>query len=299
MITTENYFETTASIDFTNLPEALRNGDKLTRGAAQNDWSAYKSNDNIQRVVDAYIAKLNEWMGKKSSLEKKAKAGAKKKAMDEKPVIKSEKSPETVTDVEKITPEIACIKRYVGMHGKTKDRKQILNFINSLQRAIVEKRIRKASLYAKEIENIQEQLIACYDMMGESILIKIDEKTYNSYLAIAGSEKALLSIALIKQFIGLHGKKGVKEKAQALSGRINKALKNERITDSDPYIDELQIVTKALEEYLQGRTRVLEISSAALNGLMGIAEVGSKKKVPAKAKLMKKPKKHPQKKALL
>ena len=48
MINTGNYFETIKTIDFTSLPDALKNGDKLTRGAAQNDWSAYNSNENIK-----------------------------------------------------------------------------------------------------------------------------------------------------------------------------------------------------------------------------------------------------------
>jgi len=59
--------------------------------------------------------------------------------------------------------------------------------------------------------------------MGDSIQVNIDEKTLESYTAMAYSEKAMLSVAFIKQFIGLHGKKGVKEKAQGLSDRINKA----------------------------------------------------------------------------
>lgn len=294
MITTENYFETTASIDFNSLPEALRSGDKLTRGAAQNNWAAYNSNDNIKRVVDAYMHKLEEWIGKKPSSEKKSKAKSGSKPKDEKQPFQTDNTPEIAKPVEKVTSEIAFIKRYVGLHGKTRDRKQILSFVNSLQRAIVEKRIRKTSPYAAEIENIQQQLITCLDVMEESILIKIDEKTFNAYTVLAGSEKAMLSVALIKQFIGLHGKKEVKEKAQALSGRIAKALKNERITESDPYINELQVVTKALEEYLKGRTLVPEISSASLNGLMGIADAGSKKKVLAKAKPQKKRKKNAQ-----
>ncbi len=287
MITTENYFEAITHIDFASLPEALKNGDKLTRGAAQNGWSAYNSNENIKRVVDAYLLKINEWTAKQKipgqkKARKKPETGAKKKPKQNSQ--KQDKKTNESTPVEKVTPEIAFIKRYVGLHGKTKDRKQILGFINGLQKAIVEKRIRKTSPYAKEIENIQEQLIACYEKMGESVQVNIDDKTMESYTAIAFSEKAMLSVAFIKQFIGLHGRKGVKEKAQGLSNRINKALKEERIVETDPHINELQVVVKSLQEYLEGKTTVPEISSAALNGLMGIAGNGSKKKARTKAK---------------
>ncbi|MBN1184205.1 MAG: hypothetical protein JXB49_18090 [Bacteroidales bacterium] len=287
MINTGNYFEAINTIDYTNLPEALKNGDKLTRGAAQNDWSAYNSNENIKRVVDAYLQKLDEWVGKHKSPnqeKKKTKPEPGKKKRPKLTIEKQDIKPDEPTPVEKVTLEIAFIKRYVGLHGKTKDRKQILSFINGLQRAIVEKRIRKTSPYAKEIGNIQEQIIACYEKMGESIMIKIDEKTLESYSAIAHSEKTMQSISFIRQFIGVHGKKGVKEKAQGLIERINKAIEAERIIETDPHFSELQDVIKSLEAYLEGKTTTPEINSATLNGLMGIAGFGGKKKVRTKTK---------------
>jgi hypothetical protein len=117
------------------------------------------------------------------------------------------------------------------------------------------------------VGKIQEQLITCNEKMGESVQVNIDEKTLESYATIAHSEKAMLSVTFIKQFIGLHGRKGIKEKAQGLSDRINKSMKEERIAENDPHINELQVVIKSLQEYLEGKTTVPEISSAALNGL--------------------------------
>jgi hypothetical protein len=287
MINTGNYFEAIKTIDFTNLPDALKSGDKLTRGASQNDWSAYNSNENIKRVVDAYMQKLDEWVGKHKSPnqeKKKTKPESGKKKKPKQAVEKQDIKPDEPTPVEKVTLEIAFIKRYVGLNGKTKDRKQILSFINGLQKAIVEKRIRKTSSYAKEIESIQDQLINCYEKMGESVQINIDEKSLESYSAIAHSEKTMQSIAFIRQFIGVHGIKGVKEKAQGLLDRINKAIEAERILETDPYFSELQDVINSLEAYLEGKTITPEINSATLNGLMGIAGLDGKKKVRTKTK---------------
>jgi hypothetical protein len=287
MINTDNYFEAIKTIDFSSLPDALKNGDRLTRGAAQNDWSAYKSNENIKRVVDVYMNHLDEWVRKYIVPEQEIKKLKQKSGKKEKPKQSAEKQdsqPAEPIPVEKVTLEIAFIKRYVGLHGKTKDRKQILSFINGLQRAIVEKRIRKTSPYAKEIESIQNQLIKCYEEMGESVQIQIDEKSLESYSSIAYSEKAMQTIAFIKQFIGVHGKKGVKEKAQGLLDKINKAIETEKIVEADSHFSELQDVIKSLEEYLEGKTTAPEINSATLNGLMGIAGFGSKKKVRTKTK---------------
>ncbi len=287
MINTGNYFETIKTVDFSNLPDALKNGDKLTRGAAQNNWSAYNSNDNIKRVVDAYMNHLDEWIRKYIAPEEEIKKLKHRSANKDKSK-KSESDQKVKSDepnqVEKVALEIAYIKRYLGLHGKIKDRRQILSFINGLQRAIVEKRIRKASKYAREIESIQDQLISCYEKMDETVQIQIDEKSLESYTAIAHSEKTMQTIAFVKQFIGIHGKKAVKVKAQLLLKRINKAIEAEKITKADPHFSQLQDVIKSLDIYLEGKTTAPEINTAALNGLMGIAGFGSKKKVRRKAK---------------
>jgi hypothetical protein len=287
MINTGNYFEAIKTINFSSLPDALKNGDKLTRGASQNNWSAYNSNENIKRVVDAYLDHLNEWVRKYIAPEEEIKKLKQKSASKEKSKQSTEhqdSQPSEPTPVEKVTLEIAFIKRYVGLNGKIKDRKQILSFINGLQRAIVEKRIRKTSPFAKEIESIQEQLIKCYEEMGESVQVNIDEKSLESYSQIAYSEKTMQTVAFVKQFIGIHGKKGIKEKAQGLLNRIKKAIKAERIVETDPHFSELNDVIKSLETYLEGQTNAPEINSAILNGLMGIAGFGSKKKVRTKRK---------------
>lgn len=287
MINTGNYFEAIKTLDFSSLPDALKNGDKLTRGASQNNWSAYNSNENIKRVVDTYMNHLDEWVRKYIAPEQEIKKFKQKSGNKEKPkqsIEKQDSQPAEPTPVEKVTLEIAFIKRYVGLHGKTKDRKQILSFINGLQRAIVEKRIRKTSKYAKEIENIQDQLISCYEKMDETVQVQIDEKSMEAYSAIAHSERTMQTIAFIKQFIGIHGKKGIKEKAKILLKRIHKAIDNKKITETDPHYSEFQDVIKSLEIYLEGKTTTPEINSVTLNGLMGIAGSGSKKKVRTKVR---------------
>ncbi len=309
MTTTSNYFEQTRNIDFEKLPAALKNGDKLTKGAAPNNWSAYNSNENIKRVVDAYMKKLDEYL-EKNPPEKTKVESQKPKVEREKNTVKSEKSkaesvktkdksskskgkkhepktkksggkktePEQEPEgVEKILPEIGFIKRYVGLHGKIKTQDDILKFLASLQKAILEKRIRKTSPYAKEIENIQNQLIKCYEKMGNSIEITLDKKTIDRYTEIAHSQKTLSSVLYIKQYISLHGKKNVKEKAEILLERIKKAVDKHKIDKSDPYADRLQKLYNSLNEYVNGKTKSPEISKSELNGLMGLVGYSQKK----------------------
>src|SRR5204862_533007 len=103
MINTDNYFEAIKTIDFSSIQDALKNGDKLTRGAAQNNWSAYNSNENIKRVVDAYMNHLDEWVKKYIEPEQEIKKLKQKSGNKEKTKQSTEKQdsqPEEPTPVE-------------------------------------------------------------------------------------------------------------------------------------------------------------------------------------------------------
>lgn len=184
---------------------------------------------------------------------------------------------EEAEPVEKILPENAFIKRYVAMHGKTKTQDDVLRFLSSLQKAILEKRIRKTSKYAAEIQHIQNQLVKCYEKMGASIAISIDKKTLEKYTAIAGSQKTMLSVTYIKQYISLHGKKNVKDKAKALLNKIKKATDDKKVRNNDPYADRLKSIYTSLQNYISDKTTAPEISKSELNGLLGLAGISQKK----------------------
>ncbi len=172
--------------------------------------------------------------------------------------------------VELIDSDVAFIKRYAAMHGKVKSQAQVLTLIHSLQKAILEKRIGKDSAYAKEIELMQKQLISCYEKMGEMAEIKIDSKNLKRYLEIANSQEGMLSIALLKAFVALNGKAGVKEKAEKLFARIKKSVDQGKITRQDKYADKLNEAFVTLKSFIEGESKTLSIAKAQLNGLMGI-----------------------------
>jgi hypothetical protein len=208
------------------------------------------------------------------------KAGSKQEQSKEphEPENKEKVKEDTATPVEKLDTEVAFIKRYVKLHGKTREKAQILNFLNSLQKAIVEKRIRKTSIYAKEIRNIQDQLIKCYEQMGKTVQVTIDEKTIEAYSAIAHSEKTMLSVVCIKQYINLHGKQDVKEKATALNEKIEKAIESGKIGKSDPYYSEISEIQESLKSYLSNKSQAPAIRESTLNGIISWLENRRRKK---------------------
>jgi deoxyadenosine/deoxycytidine kinase len=287
MLNTNNYFSKAASINWDNLPEALSKGHKLVEGASQNNWAAYNSNENIKRVVDAFFQKLNEYLDKnQSSVVAASKSLPTKtektapKAATAKPTPATRKMPPKKAavekeeydseDVELIDTDVQFIKRYAAMHGKVKSQAQILTLLHSLQKAIIERRIGKDSPYAKEIDMMQKQLISCYEKMGDMAEIKIDSKNLKRYLEIAHSQEGMFSVALLKSYIALNGKRDVKDRSQRLFNRIKKAVEQGKITKSDKYADKLNEAYQTLKNYIDGDSAMLNINKAQLNGLMGI-----------------------------
>ena len=287
MLNTNNYFSKAASINWDNLPEALSKGNKLVKGASQNNWAAYYSNENIKRVVDAFFQKLNEYLDKNpSSVVATSKSLPTKtvktapKAATSKPTPATRKMPPKKAavekeeydseDVELIDTDVIFIKRYASMNGKVKSQAQILTLLHSLQKAIIERRIGKDSPYAKEIDMMQKQLISCYEKMGDMAEIKIDSKNLKRYLEIAHSQEGMFSVALLKSYIALNGKRDVKDRSQRLFNRIKKAVEQGKITKSDKYADKLNEAYQTLKNYIDGDSAMLNINKAQLNGLMGI-----------------------------
>ena len=286
MLNKNNYFQKSQSIDWESLPEALVKGHKLVEGASQNNWAAYNSNENIKRVVDAFFQKLSDYLENNPSTpiqksmpakvvkaEPKAVATAKpasapKKVPEKKAAV--EKEQYESEDVEHIDTDVQFIKRYAAMHGKVKSQAQILTLIHSLQKAILERRIKKDSPFAKEIELMQSQLITCYEKMGDMAEIKIDSKNLKRYLEIAHSQEGMLSVALLKAYVALNGKRDVKDKAERLFNRIKKAVDQGKITKVDKYANKLNEAYGTLKNYMDGESVMLNINKAQLNGLMGI-----------------------------
>jgi len=144
-----------------------------------------------------------------------------------------------------------------------------------MQKAILERRIKKTSPYAKEIQLMQSQLISCYEKMGDRVEINIDSENLKRYLQIAHSQENMLSVALLKAYVTLNGKRDIKEKAERLFNRIKKAVEQGKITKTDKYANKLNEAYGTLKNYIDRNPAMLTIHKTQLNGLMGILGEGS------------------------
>lgn len=281
MLTIENYYNYARDLDVSVLPDPLTKGyafvDKVT--SKGQSWDAYHSSETIKKTVDTYLEKLSVFLNKgpkahspilKESKKRKDKS-VKNDVVQKEPIRKNtitENSPEMV---ERIPEEIRFIKRFVNLNHRTKTKEELLRFINSLQKAIIEKRVRKTSSYAEQIMLIQQKLIETYNTMKNKILIELHPDTFYPLIEITGQQKVMASINFIKRYIGMNGKVGMKDKARKLLDQINRALDKGKISDNDPYISEIHELKKNLKAFTrQKEQKVLSIETATLNGLEGI-----------------------------
>ncbi len=275
-ITIENYFDRTSEfLDYINSEGALLAAhDFLVRATnAGKSFDAYYGSKDLKETIDIYLSKINEHLAGND----KTKKGQKKSPAEstQKPVKANKAARSTeqgrMVMVERLPEELKFIRRFINLNGKTKTKDEILRFINSLQKAIVEKRIRKTSEYAEQIRFIQGKLIDTYNNMKAKIAIEMKPDTYEDLKKLVGGEKVLASVGFIKRYIAMNGKSGVKEKAKELLTQINRAIEKGRVPDNDPYMTEIMEIKKNLKTFVSEKSqKTLQIEAAELNGLEGI-----------------------------
>jgi hypothetical protein len=289
MITANNYFVEMERVGVNNLPQTLKETHDYVVRATENgsSWDNYHSSDKIKRLIDLHFQKVNEFVSTKlqkisASPKQSKQKGAPRpqrapmsKATKPKKEAK-EKAKVNAKKVEHIREEVKFIRRFVSLHNKIKSPDSILTIIKSLQRAIVQKLIRKTSPLAGEIMNIQDKLINAYNKMKGEESFKINEGELSKLVVIAGGEQVYPSINIIKRYIGLQGKNLDGETIKRIIKQIENALDKKKIAENDPYIDKVKAIYNSLKRKATGEK--LSIAKAELNGLAGIVNGCSCKK---------------------
>lgn len=297
MINADNYFSKVSSLDFSTLPAPLQKGHEFVNKVTQNgsDWNSYHSSPTIQKVINEYFQKISEHIPSKTEkTEKEEKVVPPKKEKHETPkkerAHKEHKAPaekqkeaeDDVELVERIPEELRFMRRYINLNGKKKTKEELLRFINGLQRAILERRIRKDSSWAKQIVYMQDNLLKVYNgMKGRSIEVEVSPKTLREFKKEIDSEKIYMSVQFIKRYVNLHGKIGVKEKAEKLFNQMTKAVKKNKISKDDKYAKKLNEVWLSLRAFIDDKKmKTLPMNTAELNGLLGfLGEHGKNRKL--------------------
>lgn len=133
MISVNNYSEKIQEVNLQALPKVLQEGHEFFLEA--NAW--YNQDRTVTESIDLYIQKLNDHL-------KQGNDAAKE-----------------------------FIENFLKMQNKVKTKYQLGLYIKSLQKAILEKRIRKSSLMARYIAKIQEVLIKQYNRLPDKGKVRI------------------------------------------------------------------------------------------------------------------------------
>jgi hypothetical protein len=279
MINTNNYYNQISHLNISQLPPTLLKTHELVNKITQDgaSWHTYQSNAVIKGVVDLYLTKLNKYVDeqpktnvvatKKVNVSKHSETTHISKVKAVKP-----KKVDTATEIEAIEVELKFIKRFVLLDGKVKTEEQILNFLNALQKAIIERQIRITSPYAEQIKIIQEKLVKLYNEMDGSIPIKLKSDTMELMTKLAKSEKVMPSVNFIKRYVRLQGKLNIREKAQRLFDDMAKAVKKGVLTKKDKYATKLNAIHESIYNLLKKpkENKTLVISQHQLNGLNSV-----------------------------
>ena len=294
MITISNYYTEINKLDKKSLPDTLQKSWDFVNEATMDgsDWDMYKNDEDIKAVIDLYLQKLNDFVKEntktnkssqptqsklnwqvKPTPAKKTRASKPRKVINKKPTAR-ELAYQRADKVERISDDLKMIKRFVLMHEKVKTQNQIRLFINALQKAIMEKRIRKTSPFSREISEIQEALINLHGKLadGGSIQVEISEKKRTKYLTLIGREAELHSVKFIKSYINLQGKTIENIKAKRLYNRVANAVNNGKLTKKDKYWNEIESILSTLKSFVKKNVEhgELLVSSKELNGLNSI-----------------------------
>lgn len=200
-----------------------------------------------------------------------AKASASKRSS--KAVSPEDTEEDPIQFSERLPEEMRFIRRFVSFNGKRKFKADYLNFINALQRAIAELRIRRTSAFASQIIHIQNELLRVYNAMGKSHVLDMGAKRLAEYKALIASQKVMPAVQLIKRYISLNGRFDVKHKARHLLNAFERMADKGVITHKDRYSELVDGMYQNLQVYVKGKkAKVLSISKAELAGLNGVLE---------------------------
>ncbi|MBI4929281.1 MAG: hypothetical protein HY841_00845 [Bacteroidetes bacterium] len=164
-ITKKNYFSEVKRIGFENLPEVLKKTHLvlMTKTDQGKDWKFYKQDAEFKKVADLAFEKLGEYI----------KANKNLAGVDGMPAKRKYRKM-----YHKFKEEVKYFKLLLDWRDEEIAKPVLLKTIEQLQSAIVSKKIRKSSVFAREIGFIQKSLLHIYNgMKAHSVRIQLKEAT--------------------------------------------------------------------------------------------------------------------------
>ena len=269
----KNYTEIIKLIDVSLLDDKIKKVkiyfDKITSKGT--NWIEVDSDKVNQELVDLYFQSIDKEFSKLSK-EIQSKINPKRNL--------KRQVPGYTRKVESLSIELVYLNRYLNLHNKAKTKRQIRLFLNALQRTIIEKKIRKTSPFANEINQLQKDLITLFDKYktDEIAQVMISKRRQNKLRKVLGKQSEIPSVKLILEYLKLQGKQIPTSNARRL---FNKIVRKERagiINSKDKYkkqIGQILLNLKALIDDNPVGGQLL-INTKPLNGISEILRDNAK-----------------------
>ena len=258
-----------------SLHKYLKGGEKPKPKYAVGDWVKVKiANSNsfvvwqitklkvfsAKEIFYAFTSHPNEdeWVFEENIIGKTTAPNNEPKPKAEKPV----------TYVNAISPAVKFIARYAKLHNKQysgKVKEEVRKLLTALQRAILNLEVRKTDVYAKELNDIQDSLIAVLKNRANDSYT-LDIKNIEHYREIAGGVKVSSVVALLQKYIRLVGKDGVKADAKKLLEKLQSVSKGD-------YNQQAADAIMSLQRYIDGKDDYVTASQETLEGLYGLCGI--------------------------
>lgn len=188
----------------------------------------------------------------KEAIKSKAKKTQTTKPKKEKPTrskkqTTSKKIKETV-DVEKVahySEEYRLIKRFYNVIGKEVSFRKAQLLFWAFEKAIVSRKVRKASSDAKLFNTVNKKVVELFNLMKANevkIIKKVeirDSKLMKELETFVKGHRVDEAVRLLNRFIGLQGKKIKEEQAERLHKAIEKAIETKKVASSHRLYSEL------------------------------------------------------------
>lgn len=243
------------------------------QGVDADDKSAAKASPKKPKPAAEKEAKGSKKKGpaKAATKDKPAKAGRKKKA--DKPASAD------VRLVRDLDVELQLMRRFTGLHGKAKTRKQVLALLAALNRAITKGHIRKSfnpTRFHPEMAYIQGRLAYALAHAfkkakeGDAVLLDFNEEEVSRIKGLVKSYAVFPSVRLALRFFAMEGKAPELSKARALLEQVRKAVTSGQVRADDPPFQLINRVEAALADYVEGGSSTVQVPELALEGLAGV-----------------------------
>ncbi|BDD02460.1 hypothetical protein [Persicobacter psychrovividus] len=293
-----NYKDQVKKIDFSKMPQAIQEAHEQFDDFAE----FYKENDQIKQMLDNHFKLVVKHTSSKTGEKKTSttrttakrttkKAPAKKasprarktaakattrkttttktarKTTAKKTTTRKARPPKAAVrkpnEVSAMPMEIRLIRRYKNLHNKKVTIKQVILLYKAIQRAAIEKTIRKSSPYAAIIMSIAKELNDTYkEAKSDGFTFEIPEKLYKKIDELVASYGISAAVSLVKRFIGLYHTI-TEEKAKRLLKSIENSLKNQKVKKGDYGFAQVMKVQKILKDYLKQDQLILKETELA------------------------------------